>query len=387
VALLVPLLLAGSLAADPRDELKALRNRIRELQQQLADGEASKSEAADALRDSERAISDTNRRLFELGQARRDVEVELKQVATQQDALRSRVDAQQDLLARLLYKQYLAGQSEPMRLLLNRQDPNLLARRMHYLNYVSRSRAELITRLRSDLSQLEAFAAETKTKSIELARLEREQEEQRANLEKEKRSREAVLAKVSEQIVSQRREIGTLKRDAARLTRLMERLARALAAARPPRPVRAEEQVGNVRLPKAGLSGDFGTLKGQLSLPVRGELASRFDSPRRGGGPPWKGILIKSRSGEPVRAVAPGRVVFADWLRGFGNLLILDHGGGYMSLYANNEALYRQVGDLVPAGEPIAMVGRSGGGEETGLYFEIRFQGKPMDPLAWISLQ
>ena len=380
-------MLTGSLAADPRDELKALRNRIRELQQQLADREASKSEAADALRDSERAISDTNRRLFELGQARRGVQVELKRVATQQDAVRSRVDAQQDLLARLLYKQYLAGQSAPMRLLLNQQDPNLLARRMQYLGYVSRSRTELIARLRSDLSQLDALAAETETKSIELARLEREQEEQRANLEEEKRSREAVLAKVSQQIVSQRREIGTLERDAARLTRLIERLARALAAPRPPRPARAEEQVGNARLPEAGLSGGFGALKGQLSLPVRGELASRFGSPRQGGGPPWKGVLIKARSGEPVRAIAPGRVVFADWLRGFGNLLILDHGGGYMSLYAYNEALYRQVGDQVPASEPIATVGSSGGGQETGLYFEVRFQGKPLDPLAWISLQ
>ncbi len=383
----MPLLLAGSLAAGPRDELKELRNRIRELQQQLADREASKSEAADALRDSERAISDTNRRLFELGQARRGVQDELKRVATQQDALRSRVAAQQDLLARLLYKQYLAGQSDPIRLLLNRQDPNLLARRMHYLSYVSRSRTELITRLRSDLSQLDALAAETKTKSMELARLEREQEEQRADLEKEKRSREAVLAKVSQQIVSQRREIGTLKRDGARLTRLMERLARALAAPRRPRPARAEERLGNAKRPEAGLSGDFATLRGQLSLPVRGELASRFGSPRQGGGPPWKGILIKSRSGEPVRAIAPGRVVFADWLRGFGNLLILDHGGGYMSLYAYNEALYGQVGDQVPAGQPIALVGSSGGGQETGLYFEIRFQGKPMDPLAWVSLQ
>ena len=387
MALLAPLLLAGSLAAGPRDELRELRNRIRELQQQVAEREGSKSEAVDALRDSERAISDTNRRLFELGQARRGVQVELKRVATRQDALRSRVDGQQDLLARLLYRQYLAGQSEPMRLLLNRQDPNLLARRMHYLVYVSRSRAELIARLRSDLSQLDTLAEETRAKGMELARLEREQEQERAKLEKEKRSREAVLAKVSQQIASRRREIGTLKRDAARLTGLVERLTRALPAPRRPQPARAEEPVGNNKLPEATRSGAFATLKGQLSLPVRGELASRFGSPRPDGGPPWKGVLIKARSGEPVRAVAPGRVVFADWLRGFGNLLILDHGGGYMSLYAYNEALYRQVGDQVPASEPIATVGSSGGGQETGLYFEVRFQGKPLDPLAWISLQ
>jgi murein hydrolase activator len=140
-------------------------------------------------------------------------------------------------------------------------------------------------------------------------------------------------------------------------------------------------------LPDPGLTGSFRQLKGNLRLPVRGELANRFGSPREGSGVAWKGLLIRARAGEEVLAIAAGRVVFADWLRGFGNLLILDHGDGYLSLYAYNEALLKQVGDRVGSGEPIGIVGSSGGSEETGLYFEIRYQGRPVDPLGWVALK
>ena len=132
-------------------------------------------------------------------------------------------------------------------------------------------------------------------------------------------------------------------------------------------------------------TGPFQELKGRLKLPVIGELANRYGSPRADSGLSWKGLFIAAKQGQEVRAIAGGRVVFADWLRGFGNLMILDHGGGYLSLYGNNESLYRQVGDLVKMGDPVAAVGATGGNPETGLYFELRFQGKPLDPLTWVT--
>jgi septal ring factor EnvC (AmiA/AmiB activator) len=134
-------------------------------------------------------------------------------------------------------------------------------------------------------------------------------------------------------------------------------------------------------------SGGFRDLKGRLKLPVIGELANRYGSPRADSGLSWKGLFIAAKPGQEVRAIAAARVVFADWLRGFGNLMILDHGGGYLSLYGNNDALYRQVGDMVKMGDPIAAVGATGGNPETGLYFELRFQGKPLDPSAWVSMK
>jgi len=191
-----------------------------------------------------------------------------------------------------------------------------------------------------------------------------------------------VLTRISRDIQRQRREIGTLKRNETRLARLVESLAKLMARSKP------APRTRNERVPQAP-SGDspFLDLKGKLHLPVRGELANRFGSPRADGGVVWKGLFIAARAGEEVRAVADGRVVFADWLRGFGNLLIVDHGDAYMSLYGNNEALYKRVGDPIRGGEPVAAVGASGGNADSGLYFELRHQGRPLDPLDWVSIR
>ena len=144
-------------------------------------------------------------------------------------------------------------------------------------------------------------------------------------------------------------------------------------------------------LPEAGPGdsggGTFAAMRGTLALPVRGELGGRFGSPRSDGGITWKGVFIAARNGEDVKAVAGGRVVYADWLRGFGNLLIVDHGDSYMTLYANAEALLKQVGDSIRGGDTIATVGNSGGNVESGLYFEMRHAGKPFDPLTWVKLR
>jgi septal ring factor EnvC (AmiA/AmiB activator) len=129
----------------------------------------------------------------------------------------------------------------------------------------------------------------------------------------------------------------------------------------------------------------FSRLKGSLHLPVAGELMNRFGAPREGGGLSWKGLFIRAAQGTAVKAIAAGQVVFAEWLRGFGNLIIVDHGDGYMSLYSNNESLYKQVGERVQPGDTIAAVGNSGGQPDSGLYFELRHQSRPVNPLDWVK--
>jgi septal ring factor EnvC (AmiA/AmiB activator) len=140
----------------------------------------------------------------------------------------------------------------------------------------------------------------------------------------------------------------------------------------------------DIALAPAAPAGAFASLKGQLRAPVSGKLAAKFGS-RRGDGPSWKGVFIRAAEGSDVRAVAGGRVVFADWLRGFGNLIIIDHGGQYMSIYGNNESLLKRAGDIVKAGDPVASAGNSGGNEESGLYFELRHQGTAFDPAGWVK--
>jgi murein hydrolase activator len=376
--------LAAAAHAGPSDQLKELRSRIEKLQKQLNESEETKSEAADALRETERAISEANRRLFELAGQQQEVKSTLSRLEGQKTRKLDGVQSQQVLLAKLLYQQYLAGQPEPLRLLLNRQDPNEMARQMHYLSYVSRTRAGLIAGLRRDLMNLENISAETQVKSRELTQLQSEEAEQKKQIDKERRNHAEVLKSVSGQIGRQRKEITHLRHNEERLAKLVDRLAQELARSSS-RSGRARNDTIPEPLP-AG-SGRFSELKGHLRLPVVGELANRYGAPRADGGLSWKGLFIAAGEGQEVRAVASGRVVFADWLRGFGNLMIIDHGGGYMSLYGNNEALFRQVGDAVEVGDPVAAVGATGGNPETGLYFELRFQGKPFDPLTWVTLR
>jgi murein hydrolase activator len=362
-------------------ELRELRGRIEALQKGLAEAEDLKTEAVDALRESERAISETNRALRDLGSQSREIDQRLRELGEETRTREAALKSQQALLARLLHQQYIGGHAEPLRLLLNREDPNEIARRLHYFGYISRARAQLITETRGSIERLQQLSRETGEKAAELAAVTAESRSLRDRLGREKRAHSKVLARISRDIQRQRREIGTLKRNESRLARLIERLSKIVARTPPPR-------VRNERVPQAsGGSASFPGLKGKLNLPVRGELANRFGSPRADGGVVWKGLFIATRAGEEVRAIADGRVVFADWLRGFGNLLIVDHGDAYMSLYGNNEALYKQVGDAIRAGEAVATVGASGGNSDSGLYFELRHQGRPLDPLDWVIIR
>ena len=383
---------AANTAAGAREELQQLRSRIEALQKQIAGAETSRNEAADALRESERAISDANRALAELEQSSRTVSQRAEALRGEAQRASGLMSEQQALLSRLLYQQHVqnaGAQPEALRLLLSGENPNHIARELHYLGYVSRARANAIGRLRDNLATLKSLGDEAAAKAAELAAIAAEQAAQRQRLEREKRKHADVLTRLARDIQRQRQEVGTLQRNETRLTRLIEQLARIVnrtpaPAKRGPAVARPRER--NDRVPEANtIAGAFSQLRGQLALPVRGELAGRFGSPRSDGGLTWKGLFLAARGGEAVRAVAAGRVVYADWLRGFGNLLIIDHGEGYMSLYGYNEALLKRVGDDISGGDAVATVGSSGGGVESGLYFELRHQGKPFDPMTWIK--
>ena len=191
---------------------------------------------------------------------------------------------------------------------------------------------------------------------------------------RERRERQRVFERLAVDIRKGRRDIKQLQADESRLARVLQEIGRVVYG-------RVEQT------PDAGAAREpFASLRGKLRLPVRGELTGRFGAPR-GAGIEAKGVFIRAPEGRPVRAIAAGQVVFADWMRGFGNLLIVDHGDAYLSIYANNESLLKQVGEIVTAGESVATTGSSGGNEETGLYFEMRHLGRAFDPLRWVRLK
>jgi murein hydrolase activator len=377
-------------AAGAQEELRDLTSRIEVIQKRLATAEESRTEAVDALRASEKSISDANRAVAELIEQSRGAGARLAELKREIDRLQTGLRTQQATLGELLYKQYVAGQPDTLAVLLTGRDPNAIARDLHYMTYVARARAGLIAAMRQDLARTQAVAAEAEAKADELTLVTAEHARQRKRLEREQRARAQALTRIARDIEQQQRQIGSLKRDEARLTTLVDQLSRLIARAPKTRVVREsatrpEPRLRNDHVPEAARDeGPFARLKGRLALPVRGELASRFGSPRQDSGVVWKGVLIAARGGEEVRAVAGGRVVFADWLRGFGNLLILDHGDSYMTLYGYNETLYKQVGDVIRRGERIATVGNSGGHPDSGLYFEMRHEGRPFDPMSWV---
>ena len=385
VAALFLLAVSPATPAGPKDQLKDVRDRIEALQKQLTESESSKAEAADALKDSEKAVSQTSRKLYQISGQRREVNTALSRLQSRARIVESNIADEQGTLSRLLYQQYVGGQSDAVKLVLTGEDPNEITRQLHYLSYVSRARGELLTSLRENLADLDKLTGETRRKSSELHTLQSEETLEMRRLEKEKAERHEIYAKVSDDIEKSRRQLSTLKRDEERLSQLIERLAMEAARKSKKKP---GKRLANKALPNAdGGSGSFRQLKGKLRLPVIGELTNRFGGQRQDSGLSWKGLFISAKPGREVKAIAGGRVVYADWLRGFGNLLILDHGDGYMSLYGNNESLLKQTGEEARAGDTIAAAGNSGGNPDSGLYFELRFQGKPFDPIPWVTLK
>jgi len=340
---------------------------------------ASRREARDALRDSERAISDANRALAELENERQALQRDSSALEARERALKTKLAEQQDALGRVLAARHENNAPDALRLVLSGQDPAEVTRKLYYLSGVSRAVAELVEQFRSGLVDLAQVRAQTRQKAARLAEVEKAQRADRERIVAERAERRRVLARIAGEIRHDRKEIGALRADEARLSRLVEEIGRVLAA-------RPRGYAHIERVPELGsASGAFDELRGKLRLPVRGELTRRFGTPRKTGGTSLKGIFIRAPEGRPVRAIAAGQVVFADWMRGFGNLLIIDHGEGYLSVYANNESLLKQVGDVVAPGEPVATVGATGGNQESGLYFELRHLGKPFDPLTWVD--
>lgn len=357
---------AGSARASEQEDLARLRQRIAVLQQEMERTSESKSEAADALRDSERAISNSNRNLNNLAHRQQQATSDLAHLQRKSAQLKQDMQGQQAQLSVLLYQQYLGGRQEYLQLLFNNHDPNQAARDLQYYSYIARKQATLLNTLRSSLTQMNELTEQAKQKSDEISALQAQAFTQKKQLEQERHARQQVLLRIAQRIKRQNREIGHLQRNENRLSRLVDKLSQMLG------------QSG---------SSPFDALKGKLALPVKGRISNRFGTRRPDGTVLWKGWFLRAPSGQKVVAVAAGQVVFADWLRGFGNLLIIDHGKGYMSLYGNNETLYKQVGDILHGGDIIAAVGNSGGNEDSGLYFELRYKGKPIDPAHWIAMK
>ncbi|MDN5872106.1 MAG: peptidoglycan DD-metalloendopeptidase family protein [Nitrococcus sp.] len=275
---------------------------------------------------------------------------------------------QRDTLARQIVSAYTLGRGQYLRLILNQEDPDRLERVQVYYEYFNNARSERIKQSVQALKSIHSLKEKLQTELAELARLKRERVARQQDLQRARRQRAVVLQRLRRRMTGRGRRLQRLQGNESELASLVRRL-RTLAD-----------------IPGEGSTErSFAARKGELAWPLTGELAAQYGSERVGGGMLWHGVFIAAEEGSAVRAVAAGRVVFADWLRGLGLLLIIDHGGGYMTLYGHNQTLYKETGVWVEAGEIIASVGTSGGQSDAGLYFEVRVRGKPDDPLVWLQ--
>jgi murein hydrolase activator len=270
---------------------------------------------------------------------------------------------QRDVLAAELRTAYVGGRQEQLKLLLSQEDPATLGRMLVYYSYFGRARAGKIAEIQDIVAKLDEDAAAESAERERLAALEAESRQELSAVDAARGERSKALRAMNAQIKTSSDSISKLKREAASLEKLVADLRRAMS-----------------ELPPTGGQA-FEKVRGRLAWPVDGKLTARFGQPR-GGGLQWNGVMIEATRGAAVKALYDGRVAYADWLPGMGLLIIVDH-GGYMSLYAHNEQLYKKVGDRVQGGEAIATVGDSGGRNQPGLYLEIRRGTRPVDPVPW----
>ncbi len=357
--------------AEQAAQLERLRARIRSLQVRLNKTVHKRDAEREQLRELEGTIGRLIHDLRQLYSRLTSQDRALTGLKRRRATARAELRGQRAGLGDQLRAAYLMGRQEYVKMLLNQTDPTTFSRVLTYYRYLNGARMQQIDKIESALARIHTMEGEIIERTRELEALRAAQVQRKQALENARARRTEVLALLDRRVRDQSDEIARLRLDEERLERLLAQLQEYLA--------------GLPREPAAKVR--FADRKGKLSLPTKGKIRARFGSPKKIGKMRWKGLFLSGRAGQDVVSVARGRVAFADWLRGFGLLLILEHGDGYMTLYGHNQSLYAQVGEWVEDGQVIASMGITGNAPGAGVYFEIRENGRPRDPLQWCRLR
>ncbi|MFO7747951.1 MAG: peptidoglycan DD-metalloendopeptidase family protein [Orrella sp.] len=359
--------------AQAAEQRRALQGQIQALQKKLEAQQSRYKSTADELKSIETAISDTNRQLQQLQSKQRELAASLKELESDLAAQTKALAIDKQALANQMRAQYRSGLS-PWSAMLSGQDPQSLGRDLGYLAYVSEARVEIISQINRRMAELSDLRKAQLVQQKEQAATAKAVETEQQRLVKRKQQRQLLLARLDGQLAAQRAERDRLSRDEQRLGDLIEGLGQQIEQ------FKADQ--AHAEAIRDSILSDLPQgegLKRGIEQPVAGQLLARYGSNRPDGGA-WRGVLIDAETGTPVKAVAAGTVVYATWLRGFGNLIIVDHSDEFLTVYAHNESLLKAVGDQVKAGDIIAGAGNTGGQLESALYFEIRHKGVPLDP-------
>lgn len=353
--------------AEKAAQLQHLRERISKLRTDIDSKKGLYNSVSKELQKTEKAIAGKVAQLKKTNRKLKQQQRRLQKLYRDKQKKEEHINKQQALLGQQLRTAYMIGRQEYLKLLLNQQDPAALSRVMVYYDYFNKARTARIEQTLEAIAKLEDIKQQIEKQNQVLTQIKQQQLTEKQQLEASYQQRAAVVARLKKELSGKDKQLSQLLENEQQLQALLA--------------VIREVMPEMLNIPDKSLP--FARLKGHLTWPAAGNIKSLFGRKRGGGRLTWNGILIKAKTGREVHAISRGRVAYADWLRGYGMLLILDHGDGYMSLYGHNQSLFKETGDWVEAGEVIATMGNSGGQEQSGLYFEIRHNGRPTNPAKW----
>ncbi|GIU20830.1 MULTISPECIES: murein hydrolase activator EnvC [unclassified Shewanella] len=341
-----------------QSELKSIQAQINKQQSAVKNTSKQRERLISLLKADEKAIAQAARKVNTTKQDLGKTDKKIAELNTKQVQLEKLKTAQQKSLSNQLASAYLAGNHDYSKMLLNQQSPASIERLLAYYEYLNNARIDSIEQLQTTLKELDQIQADQQEQQSQLNKLVLERQQQAKKLSQEQSQRQSTLTQLQRTLSSSGAKLEQLQIEEASLKRVVEQALTAM---------------------KNNPSYDGLSSRKKLKWPANGRIRSAFGS-KRSGQVKWKGVIISAAEGQNVNAIAGGKVIYADWLRGFGMVLVVDHGKGYMSLYGHAQALLKNAGDSVSKGEPIALVGRSGGQTEPGLYFEVRHKGQAVDP-------
>lgn len=353
-------------AAEYQKKLEALRENIEKLKSELDSVKSQRGQLQQELEASESEIGELEDKVDTLNEKIEQQDEELQSLQQQQRQLDRERNAQRQQIAAQIQSAYRAGPQSPLKMLLGQDSPERITRLNKYHDYLLAARNEKLKHYRTTLSQLDALEPQLVSARKTLNQRRQDLSLRQRELIKQQEKRSSTLEKLAAVIASKDAQLAAEREDSQRLGALLAEMSATLGSTNPP-------------------GTRFSRLQGKLPWPTEGQVRHRYGSSRVGNQLSWEGVMIQAQAGTPVIAVHAGQVIFAEYLRGQGLLIIVDHGEGYMSLYAHNQTLLKRPGDRVDAGDIIARVGNSGGQSYSGLYFEIRHEGRPTNPGPWLA--
>ena len=376
--------LTDNTVLDKKDDLVEIKKNIEVINKKIKKNTEVKKTLTKELKKEEKKISGTKKELYQIKKKVKKNSRNLNKLKKRLKSLNKEIKEKKKILSQHFYRTYTQGEPNQIQMILEGSNPNKISRDIEYIRLFTQSQNKNIAEIKKKYKQLDSNKKKTNKTLKKVVSLKKNKEKKAKQLIKQKKSKSKILKKINKEITTQKKIKTKLISDEKKLNNLITNLINKSIANAKKEKIEGNATEYKKTIPVKKFDGiNFKKLKKKLKLPVIGKVIYKFGKKRPTTGTRWKGIFIKAKEGNDVFAVATGQIVFSDWLPGYGNIIIINHGKGYMSLYGNNQSLLKQSNEIVKGGEVIAIVGNSGGNKSNGVYYELRKNSKPFNPLSW----